>query len=156
MLVRPKRESYSTFDHYDTGDGTGEHPTQALLDLYTIYRALGSSWTALNGKIITMVGDLKHGRTVHSLAKLLQLCDAIQLNYVSPAALSMPTEIQENIVGLQQHTTTDLSSVWSKSDVVYVTRMQKERFVSETEYEQVKDSFQITTEWMQTVIILNV
>lgn len=72
----------------NAGDGIGEHPTQALLDIFTIQQEIGT----VNKLIITMVGDLKNGRTVHSLARLLTLYD-IQLNYVSPPSLSMPEHI---------------------------------------------------------------
>lgn len=72
----------------NAGDGVGEHPTQALLDIFTIQQEIGT----VNKLVITMVGDLKNGRTVHSLAKLLTLYD-IQLNYVSPPGLSMPEAI---------------------------------------------------------------
>lgn len=72
----------------NAGDGIGEHPTQALLDIFTIQQEIGT----VNKLVITMVGDLKNGRTVHSLAKLLSLYD-IQLNYVSPPGLSMPETI---------------------------------------------------------------
>lgn len=72
----------------NAGDGIGEHPTQALLDIFTIRQEFGT----VNKLVITMVGDLKNGRTVHSLAKLLTLYD-IQLNYVSPSSLSMPEHI---------------------------------------------------------------
>eukprot|EP00494_Astrolonche_serrata_P024996 UN25256 len=71
------------------GDGPGEHPTQAMLDLYTIYRHLGG----IDGKTITLVGDLKYGRTTHSLAKLLTCFNNVTLNYVSPPSLRMPEEI---------------------------------------------------------------
>lgn len=72
----------------NAGDGVGEHPTQALLDIFTIRQEIGT----VNKLTITMVGDLKHGRTVHSLAKLLTLYD-VQLIYVSPPSLSMPDHI---------------------------------------------------------------
>jgi carbamoyl-phosphate synthase/aspartate carbamoyltransferase/dihydroorotase len=76
----------------NAGDGTGEHPTQALLDIFTIREEIGT----VNGLVITMVGDLKHGRTVHSLAKLLTLYN-VQLRYVSPAGLSMPQGVVEHV-----------------------------------------------------------
>lgn len=72
----------------NAGDGVGEHPTQALLDIFTIQQEIGT----VNKLVITLVGDLKNGRTVHSLAKLLSLYD-VQLNYVSPPGLSMPETI---------------------------------------------------------------
>ncbi|TMW66335.1 hypothetical protein Poli38472_004100 [Pythium oligandrum] len=127
----------------NAGDGVGEHPTQALLDLYTIYNELGTS--DLQGKVVTMVGDLKNGRTVHSLSKLLALF-GVSINYVAPESLKMPRYIYDELAarGVKQHETTDLESVINESDVLYVTRVQKERFESEAEYDAVKDSFCIT------------
>src|SRR5512140_2523647 len=83
---------YSHKPIINAGDGTGEHPTQALLDLFTIREELGQT----DGLTVTMLGDLKYGRTVHSLARLLTLYN-IKLNYVSPDILRMPAEIQEEI-----------------------------------------------------------
>ncbi|GLD92859.1 hypothetical protein PINS_up001438 [Pythium insidiosum] len=127
----------------NAGDGVGEHPTQALLDLYTIVSEMGT--TDLRGKVVTMVGDLKNGRTVHSLSKLLAHF-GVTLQYVSPASLQMPRYIVEELAarGVSQHETSDLDSVVNQSDVLYVTRVQKERFESEDEYNAVKDSFIIT------------
>ncbi|KAJ0403027.1 hypothetical protein P43SY_009568 [Pythium insidiosum] len=127
----------------NAGDGVGEHPTQALLDLYTITSEMGTA--DLRGKVVTMVGDLKNGRTVHSLSKLLAHF-GVTLNYVSPASLQMPRYIVEELAakGVSQHETSDLESVVNQSDVLYVTRVQKERFESEDEYNAVKDSFIIT------------
>ncbi|KAJ0406583.1 hypothetical protein ATCC90586_003094 [Pythium insidiosum] len=127
----------------NAGDGVGEHPTQALLDLYTIASEMGTA--DLRGKVVTMVGDLKNGRTVHSLSKLLAHF-GVTLNYVSPASLQMPRYIVEELAakGVSQHETSDLESVVNQSDVLYVTRVQKERFESEDEYNAVKDSFIIT------------
>ena len=99
-----------------------------------------------------MIGDLKHGRTVHSLAKLLALFQ-VQLNYVSPASLKMPDglimELREK--GIDQCETTELDDVIASSDVIYVTRIQKERFASANEYETVKNSFCITKETLTQV-----
>lgn len=108
------------------GDGVGEHPTQALLDLFTIKHKLGTA----EGLTVTMVGDLKNGRTVHSLARLLALYDT-RLNYVSPEQLAMPQSIIDELQGTPQHATTELLEVLPESDVVYVTRVQKERFKAE-------------------------
>ncbi|OQR85172.1 aspartate carbamoyltransferase [Achlya hypogyna] len=126
----------------NAGDGVGEHPTQALLDLYTIYKEAKLAEMNLTGKVITMVGDLKNGRTVHSLAKLLAHFN-VTLNYVSPESLKMPKYIVDelNAAGVKQHETADLDSVLASSDVLYITR---ERFVTVDEYEAVKDSFIIT------------
>ncbi|HEY9075095.1 MAG TPA: aspartate carbamoyltransferase [Anaerolineaceae bacterium] len=126
----------------NAGDGVGEHPTQALLDLFTIREELGQ----LEGLTVTMVGDLKYGRTVHSLARLLTLFD-VRLNYVSPEILPMPAEIVAEIDGLapqKQYNTLD--PVLAESDVIYVTRVQKERFADPNEYENVKNAFIITPE----------
>lgn len=129
----------------NAGDGTGEHPTQALLDLFTIQAELGR----INGLTVTMLGDLKYGRTVHSLARLLTLYD-VRLSYVSPDILRMPTEVIEEIrlKGILQTETDDLSQVLRETDVLYVTRVQKERFDNPEDYERVKGSYVITPELM--------
>jgi aspartate carbamoyltransferase catalytic subunit len=126
----------------NAGDGVGEHPTQALLDLFTIQEEMGR----VDGLTVTMVGDLKYGRTVHSLARLLTLYK-VRLNYVSPEILRMPDYIIEEIEtkgAIPQAAHTSLDPVIGESDVLYVTRVQKERFSDETEYEQVKNAFVIT------------
>ncbi|MEJ5197817.1 MAG: aspartate carbamoyltransferase [Anaerolineae bacterium] len=130
----------------NAGDGIGEHPTQALLDLFTIREELGQ----VDGLTVTMLGDLKYGRTVHSLARLLTLYQ-VRLNYVSPEILRMPAEIIEEIraTGTPQAEFTDLDDVLAETDVLYVTRVQKERFSDPQEYESVKDAYIITPETMQ-------
>ena len=127
----------------NAGDGIGEHPTQALLDLYTILQERAK----VSGLTITMLGDLKYGRTVHSLAKLLSLFD-VKINYVSPDILRMPTDLiaQLNGKGIQQTEHTDLDAVLKETDILYVTRIQKERFTDEAEYNSVKNSYVITPE----------
>ncbi|NLG96973.1 MAG: aspartate carbamoyltransferase [Chloroflexi bacterium] len=131
----------------NAGDGIGEHPTQALLDLFTIQQEMGK----INGLTVTMVGDLKYGRTVHSLARLLTLYD-VRINYVSPDILRMPAHILEEVqaAGTPQAEYDSLFPVISESDVLYVTRVQKERFTDESEYEKVKDAYIITPETMQS------
>jgi len=106
----------------NAGDGVGEHPTQALLDLFTISEEL----KRLDGLTITMVGDLKYGRTVHSLARLLTLFD-VKINYVSPEILRMPAEIMAEVADSDtpQAEYRDLDPVLAESDVIYVTRVQK-------------------------------
>lgn len=125
----------------NAGDGVGEHPTQALLDFYTIVAELGR----VEGLTVTMVGDLKHGRTVHSLARLLALFGAT-LHYVSPAELSMPSYVTEELAGrgVSQTAHTTLDAVIATTDVLYVTRVQKERFASAEEYERLKHVYIIT------------
>jgi carbamoyl-phosphate synthase / aspartate carbamoyltransferase len=125
----------------NAGDGTGEHPTQALLDVYTIREELGT----VNGLTITIVGDLLHGRTAHSLVKLLTLY-SVKINYVSPSILAMPKDIREFVsqFGITQYETSDLAKVISETDVLYVTRIQKERFSTKEDYDKVKDAYKIT------------
>ena len=131
----------------NAGDGVGEHPTQALLDAFTIYEELGT----LDGLTVTMLGDLKYGRTVHSLARLLSLYD-VKMNYVSPDILRIPEEIFKEVEeqGISQAEFTSLEPVISETDVLYVTRVQKERFEDLEEYEKVKNAFVITPETIKT------
>ncbi len=130
----------------NAGDGIGEHPTQALLDLFTILEERNT----LDGLTVTMLGDLKYGRTVHSLARLLSLYN-VQLNYVSPESLQMPRELvhELNERKVKQRESTSLDAVLPETDVLYVTRVQKERFANLDDYEAVKGSYVITPETMQ-------
>ena len=129
------------------GDGTGEHPTQALLDLFTIMEELGQ----VDGLTITMLGDLKYGRTVHSLARLLSLYD-VQLRYVAPEILAMPPTLMEELEAkrVPQASFTTLEPVLAETDVLYVTRVQKERFDDLEQYENVKGSYVIGPEAMKS------
>jgi aspartate carbamoyltransferase len=126
------------------GDGVGEHPSQALLDMFTILD-FKKSFDGLN---ITMVGDLKHGRTVHSLAKLLARYEVAgtTLNLVSPESLRMPDYILTFLKEHQitHHETDNLSDVLGSTDVIYWTRVQEERFADHAEYEAIKDGFVMT------------
>ncbi len=125
----------------NAGDGIGEHPTQALLDIYTVKEELGT----IDGLTVTMLGDLKYGRTVHSLARLLALYD-VRINFVAPELLRVPEAIldflRQRQVPVVEHS--DLNVVLARSDVLYVTRVQKERFDKAEDYEQVKDSYVVT------------
>ncbi|MFH1104647.1 MAG: aspartate carbamoyltransferase [Actinomycetota bacterium] len=125
----------------NAGDGTGEHPTQALLDLFTIREELG----VVDGITVTMVGDLRYGRTVHSLARLLSLFK-VQLNLVSPEILRMPAEIIDELGESATPTLVldSLESVIGDTDALYVTRVQQERFDNDADYEAVKGAFVIT------------
>jgi aspartate carbamoyltransferase catalytic subunit len=136
---------YASKPIINAGDGVGEHPTQALLDLFTILSELGQ----VDGLTVTMLGDLKFGRTVHSLARLLSLFD-VRINYVSPEILRFPPEIIEEInpKNIPQKEFFSLEEVLPESDVLYVTRVQKERFSRPEEYEAVKGSYVITPETM--------
>lgn len=127
------------------GDGVREHPTQALLDVFTIREELGT----VNGMNITFVGDLKHGRTVHSLAQLLTLY-RVNLRYVSPKNLEMPNEIFDFVAskGIQQIICQSLEEALPDTDVLYMTRIQKERFSSHNEYEQAVGQFVLTPHLM--------
>ena len=132
----------------NAGDGVGEHPTQALLDLFTIFSELGIG--EIDGKTVTMLGDLKYGRTVHSLARLLTLYD-VKINYVSPDILKMPAEVKEEVAakGIPQAEYSSLEEVLPETDVLYVTRVQKERFENSADYEKVAGSFIVNPEIMK-------
>lgn len=131
----------------NAGDGIGEHPTQALLDLFTIVEELGE----VDGLNVTLLGDLKYGRTVHSLARLLSLFD-VSLHYVSPEILCMPEEIITELdeKGIPQAEYDSLDDTLPECDVLYVTRVQKERFENQSVYESVKGAFVITAQTMKS------
>jgi aspartate carbamoyltransferase len=131
----------------NAGDGVGEHPTQALLDAFTIREELGR----LDNLTVTMLGDLKYGRTVHSLARLLSNFSGIKLNYVSPDILNMPREVMDEVDarGIPQAEFNVLEKVLPETDVLYVTRVQKERFDDQAVYESVKGAFVIDPEVMK-------
>jgi len=124
----------------NAGDGAGEHPTQALIDVYTIRKELGR----LEDLNIALVGDLKNGRTIHSLLPFLQHAPGVSLTLISPPQLRLPGKyvrmLQEADTRFAE--TTRLARV-QPADVVYVTRVQRERFASEAEYDAVKDSYRI-------------
>jgi len=132
---------YASKPVISAGDGIGEHPTQGLLDIYTIYSELGK----LDGLHVAMVGDLRNGRTVHSLSRLLALFGA-RLTFVSPEILRLPDALRQELLAADcQVTETDtLEQAITDADVVYVTRVQKERFDDLREYEKVKDYYEIT------------
>jgi aspartate carbamoyltransferase len=124
----------------NAGDGAGEHPTQALLDLYTIQQERGT----LDGLTITLAGDLKHGRTVHSLSQALTHW-GVSLILAAPPPLAMPAELTARLRdgGLTVHETDNLAKAMAQSDLAYMTRLQKERFDDPTEYERLKGRFVI-------------
>jgi len=130
----------------NAGDGIGEHPTQALLDAFTIKEELGR----FDNLTVTMLGDLKYGRTVHSLARLLSLFN-VKLNYVSPEILKMPKEVMDEVneKGISQNEFSSLEKVLPETDVLYVTRVQKERFENADDYEKVKGAYVIDPEIMK-------
>jgi len=133
----------------NAGDGVGEHPTQALLDAFTIHEELGVG--GMDGLTVTMLGDLKYGRTVHSLARLLSLYD-VKLNYVSPEILRMPQEVMDEVGArnIPQAVYDSLEEALPSTDVLYVTRVQRERFEDPADYEKVKGAFVVNPQVMET------
>ncbi len=129
----------------NAGDGAGQHPTQALLDVYTIYKELGT----LKNLTISLVGDLKYGRTVHALVELLSQFQT-RLFFVSPDRLRMPEEITTRLreKGMEILETEDLLKAAQESHLIYMTRIQKERFGDLSEYEQVKGSYVIDKKFL--------
>jgi len=137
---------YTKIPVINAGDGIGEHPTQAFLDVFTIREELGT----VNGLTITIVGDLKNGRTVHSLVKLLCNYD-VTLNYVSPDNLKMPEEVKAEVAkcsSIRQTEYPTIESVIESTDVLYVTRIQKERFTNLEEYESTLGTYIVTNSIM--------
>jgi len=121
------------------GDGAGQHPTQALLDLYTIYKEKGS----IDGLTYALIGDLKNGRTVHSLIDAVSMYDIKKVILASPQELMMPEDIVANIraKGIEIEECHDLNYAAQNADVLYMTRIQRERFQDPETYEKVKDLF---------------
>jgi len=130
----------------NAGDGAGQHPTQALLDIYTIKKELGS----LNHLKISLVGDLKNGRTVHALVEILSLFDS-KLYFVSPDVLRMPEQITSQLKqkGIEVNETQDMRLAARNTDLIYMTRIQKERFADLSEYEKVKGSLIINSDFVK-------
>ena len=122
----------------NAGDGSGQHPTQALLDIYTIRQERGT----LGGHTVTFLGDLKYGRTVHSLGYFMTLYGN-KMIFVSPESLRMPEELTEDFRsrGAEIEETEDVKEALAKSDIVYVTRIQRERFEDPREYEKLKGTY---------------
>lgn len=133
------------------GDGVGEHPTQALLDSFTIFDELSD-----DPKIVVLLGDLKHGRTVHSLAKLLSQLrphSKLVLRFCSPKSLSVPDSVLEYCTnnGIQCETYEDIIEACHEAQVLYVTRIQKERFETNEAYENVKGCYIVNSDLMKKV-----
>ena len=128
------------------GDGAGQHPTQALLDLYTIQKEKGK----LDGLKVSMVGDLKYGRTVHSLSYALAPFSPEEYVFCAPEVLQIPDRIIDNIKekGITCRKTDNLEEAL-QADVLYMTRIQKERFDEIAEYERLKDSYVLNREILQ-------
>ncbi|MEM0492953.1 MAG: aspartate carbamoyltransferase [Candidatus Thermoplasmatota archaeon] len=130
----------------NAGDGAGQHPTQCLLDLFTII----TEKKTIHGKHIVLLGDLKYGRTVHSLAYALARFKA-QLTFVSPETLRMPKEVIEECkeLGVEAVSTTNLEKAIKDADVLYVTRIQRERFPDESEYNRVAGTYRVDLELLK-------
>jgi aspartate carbamoyltransferase catalytic subunit len=130
----------------NAGDGANQHPTQCLLDLYTIRQTQGK----LEDLTITMVGDLKYGRTVHSLIQAMSYFSP-SFHFVSPEELKMPNEykmfLKEKNIPFKE--SNELGEVLKTSDIAYVTRVQKERFSDPMEYEKVKNAFVLKNEMLE-------
>lgn len=132
---------YSQVPVINAGDGSNQHPTQTLLDLYTIKREIGK----IDGIKIAFIGDLKYGRTVHSLCYALSLFDDVEIHLISPEELRIPREIIEDLdgkVNIYESDDINLDGV----DVAYMTRIQKERFLDLNEYQKVKGTYKLTKE----------
>ena len=130
------------------GDGAGQHPTQALLDLFTIQQERGQ----VDGNTIALCGDLKYGRTVHAGVELYKHYDC-KLIFVAPDALRMPAEITARLRerGVEVAETDDLEAAMSEASVLYMTRIQKERFDDPAEYERLKGSYVLTREMVERI-----
>jgi aspartate carbamoyltransferase catalytic subunit len=127
------------------GDGPNEHPSQALLDLYTIKKELKSNNRQIDGMHIAMIGDLKHGRTVHSLSQLLMLYDNITFTLISPSELKMPAAIVSDLsnAGHKVIETEDMEAGLNDNHTVYLTRIQEERFTTKLEADIYRGRFRL-------------
>jgi aspartate carbamoyltransferase catalytic subunit len=130
------------------GDGAGQHPTQALLDLYTMKTERGG----LDGKTLVLCGDLKNGRTVHSGVEIYKHYGC-KLVFVAPDALQMPAEITARLrgLGMEVEETPDLAAAIKGADFLYMTRIQKERFADPSEYERLKGAYILTREMVERI-----
>lgn len=131
--------SVSSVPILNAGDGPGEHPSQALLDLYTIRHELGR----IDGLRVALVGDLRFGRTARSLARLLRLTERTELIFVSPPAVPMGSDVRAELAGagIPFRDEPDLDAVLPHIDVIYQTRVQKERFTTPGEYEAARGQY---------------
>lgn len=145
-LAAEKLASGASVPVINAGDGINEHPTQSLLDLYTIYEEAGK----IDGLTVAMVGDLKYGRTVHSLSIMLSHFD-VELIFVSPPELKMPEPIcrllKEKNIPYKE--TTDMVQSMKWADVLYMTRIQQERFIDPKEYEKHRNSYVLSRELIE-------
>ncbi|WP_308638494.1 aspartate carbamoyltransferase [Paenibacillus silvisoli] len=133
----------------NAGDGSGEHPTQALLDLYTIQKEFGR----IDGLHIAMIGDLTYGRTVHSLSYLLANYKDVHISFISPDNVRIPTYVKQYLdeKGISYEETVDLEGIARTADVFYQTRIQKERFPSPEEYSKAEGKYIIDRKLLGTM-----
>jgi len=132
----------------NAGDGSNQHPSQSMLDLYSIYKTQGT----LNDLTIALVGDLKYGRTVHSLVYALSTFSP-KFIFISPESLAMPDYIKEELsrLGVNFKESENLDEVVNNLDIMYVTRIQKERFADLQDYERVKNAYIIRAAQLENV-----
>ena len=154
LVIRHELEGVSKFisDIVDVpvinaGDGAGQHPTQTLLDLYTIKKELGQ----IDNLKIALVGDLKFGRTVHSLSNALGLYDNVELYFVAPKELKMPQEVLHDLnkKNIPYTEVDSIEEIIDKVDVLYVTRIQKERFGDLDEYLKIKGAYIVNKKMLE-------
>jgi aspartate carbamoyltransferase catalytic subunit len=133
----------------NAGDGAGQHPTQALLDLFTLYR----QFQRIDGLKVAMVGDLRYGRTVRSLAYLLSKYPDVELWFVAPPVSQMHEDIKAFLdrQGVRWHDAQELDPILREVDCIYMTRIQKERFLDVREFEQANNKFRLTPENVATM-----
>ncbi len=133
---------YTKTPFLNAGDGPNQHPTQSLLDIYTIKREIGG----IDGKTVAFVGDLKYGRTVHSLTYILCLYKPAKVIYISPDELKVPEKYIQMLKdkGIEFEETSNLDAKMPEIDVIYMTRIQRERFSSEAEYVKLQGSYVMT------------
>jgi aspartate carbamoyltransferase catalytic subunit len=144
-----KAAAVSRIPIINAGDGAGQHPTQALLDMYTIVDA----FPKLTGLKVAMVGDLRYGRTVRSLSYLLTKYEGVEIVFVSPSVCRMEADIKEYLDknNINWHEETDLTKVAKEVDCVYMTRVQKERFHSVDDYKAAASKYILTPEIVKTM-----
>ena len=136
---------YTSVPFINAGDGGNQHPTQTLTDLLTIKSLKGT----LSNHTIGLCGDLKHGRTVHSLVKAMTRYEDNKFVFISPEELKMPEYIKEKIKSYSYYETSHLDKSLKKLDLLYMTRIQRERFADSDEYERLKDSYILDKEKME-------
>ena len=137
--------NYTSVPFINAGDGGNQHPTQTLTDLLTIKSLKGT----LNNHTIGLCGDLKYGRTVHSLVKAMIRYENNKFVFISPEELKMPNYIKEKIKSYSYYETTKLDESLNKLDLLYMKRVQQERFADKEEYERLKDTYILDKEKME-------